>query len=275
VSAAPTVRRPAVAGSFYPADPERLAELVDDLLYKGDDVENGDVGPPPKALIAPHAGYVWSGAVAATSYRRLRAAAARDPIGLVVVAGPAHFVPVDGVALCSARAFATPLGEVAVDESAYERALSLAGVQVDDAAHQREHSLEVQLPFLQRTLSRFTMLPLAVGRIEPEVLADVFDAVARGPDTVVIASSDLSHYLDQPVAEARDRRTAEAITAGNVEGIGPSDACGAAVLRGLLAWARRHRLRIRQLELRTSADAGGPPERVVGYGAFELTAANW
>jgi AmmeMemoRadiSam system protein B len=261
------VRKPTAAGGFYPSEPVRLAAELDALIQgaaTGGEATTGET--PPHAVIVPHAGYRWSGPVAASAYVRLTSA--RGAIGRVVLVGPAHFVPLDGMALSSAAAFATPLGDVPVDADLHRRALTVRGVVVDDAAHRREHSLEVQLPFLQRVLGDFTVLPVAVGRVGADDLADLLDAVGRGSDTLVVGSSDLSHYLDQSAAVTRDARTARAISAADGDSIGPSDACGAFVLRGTLAWGVRHGLRPRLLDLRTSADAGGPPERVVGYGAF-------
>jgi AmmeMemoRadiSam system protein B len=261
---APTLRvRPAaVAGRFYPGDARALAAMVDDALAHAAPWP----GPAPKALVAPHAGYVYSGPVAATAYRTL--AAARDTVRRVVLLGPAHHVAVRGVAVSSADVFTTPLGPVPVDTELREMVLALPGVVVDDAAHGPEHSLEVHLPFLQRTLADFSVLPLVVGRADPATVAAVIDAVWGGPDTLVVVSTDLSHYLDQRTATTRDRETAAAIVDGRGDDLTGEDACGAAPVRGLLVAAREHDLRATLLDLRTSADTAGDPGRVVGYGAF-------
>jgi AmmeMemoRadiSam system protein B len=262
-----SVRRPAVAGAFYPDDPELLAAEVDALVASPAD------GPPegeaaPKALVVPHAGYRYSGPVAGTAYSRL--APARRVVRRVVLVGPAHYVPLRGVAVSGVAAFATPLGLVEVDDEARAAVLELPQVRVSDEAHAPEHSLEVHLPFLQRLLERFRLLPLVVGAAATEEVAEVLDRVWGGPETLIVASSDLSHYHDHDTAAALDRRTADAIVAGDVDAIRPGDACGAGALRGLLAAARRHGGEVRLLDLRSSGDTAGPRDRVVGYGAFTV-----
>ena len=223
---------------------------------------------PPKALIAPHAGYRYSGPIAATAYRTL--APARGTVARVLLAGPAHFVPVPGVALSSAEAFATPLGPVTIDDAARDRALTVAGTVVDDTAHAGEHSLEVHLPFLTEVLGPVPVLPLLVGQGGSTVLADVLDALWGGDETRIVVSTDLSHYHDDATAKAIDRETADAIVARS-ERLEPERACGAAAVLGLLEVARRQDLAVRLLDLRTSADTAGDPDRVVGYGAFALS----
>jgi len=257
------VRPPAVAGLFYPDDPAELAALVDQLLGAA---RAGEA--PPKAVIAPHAGYVYSGPIAASAYATVRPL--RDVVSRVVLLGPAHRWPVRGIALSAADAFATPLGMVAVDGDARSRVLGLPGVEVEERAHEREHSLEVHLPFLQRILAAFRILPLLVGEAEPAHVADVLDRVWGGPETLIVVSSDLSHYQDAVTARAWDRRTADAIVACELERIGPQDACGCHALRGLLAAVRRRALAVRLLDLRNSGDTAGPDDAVVGYGAFAV-----
>jgi AmmeMemoRadiSam system protein B len=259
------VRPAAVTGSFYPADPDSLQRTVAAQLA---DATQSAGGPAPKALIAPHAGYRYSGPIAASAYRTLTGA--RASVRRVVLAGPAHFVPVDGVALSSADAFATPLGPVAVDDDARAQALTVAGTGVDDTAHAPEHSLEVHLPFLLAVLGDVPVLPVLVGRDGPPVLAAVLDALWGGDETRIVVSTDLSHYHDDATAKALDRETAAAIV-GRAETIPSDRACGAAAVIGLLAAARRHELAVRLLDLRTSADTAGDPARVVGYGAFALS----
>lgn len=249
-----SVRPPAVAGTFYPADPRELAAAVDGMLAgaKGD-------GAAPVALVAPHAGYVYSGPVAASAYALLRGTEVRR----VAILGPAHFVPLRGCAVPAAEAWATPLGEVPIDAAAREA----VGVPVDDGPFEPEHSLEVQLPFLQRVLlDGFSVLPVAVGACAP---ANVADTIARlPPDALVVVSTDLSHYHNDATAKRRDRRTAEAVLALDPDAIGSEDACGAFALRGIVEHARRRGLAAELLDLRTSADTAGEPYRVVGYGAF-------
>jgi MEMO1 family protein len=262
MSTAIRVRPAAVAGRFYPADADTLAATVDDALARAAPWS----GAPPKALVVPHAGFVYSGPVAATGYRAL--VALRDTVRRVVLLGPAHYVALHGLAVSSADAFVTPLGAVPVDHGARADALAVPGVVVDDRAHVSEHSLEVQLPFLQRTLGDFAILPLIVGAADARTVAAVLDAVWGGPETLIVVSSDLSHYLDHETATRHDRATAAAIVAGDTDALTGADACGAAPLRGLDLAARAHGLVAELVDLCTSADTAGDPSRVVGYGAF-------
>jgi AmmeMemoRadiSam system protein B len=270
VNTALRVRPPAVAGTFYPGDSAELAAAVDRTLpaLPVGSPPGADAEPAPKALIVPHAGYVYSGSIAGTAYARL--APLRDVIHRVVLLGPAHRVPVSGLAVSGAGAFATPLGVVEVDDEARRLVLTLPQVRVDDAAHAREHSLEVHLPFLQRVLARFRILPLLVGHAVPDAVSDVLDLVWGGPETLIVVSSDLSHYHDYTTATVRDGRTAQAIVERALEKIEPEDACGVYPVKGLLEAARRHGLTVRLLDLRNSGDTAGPRDEVVGYGAFAL-----
>ena len=231
---------------------------------------HGD-GAAPKAIIVPHAGYVYSGPIAATAYARVA-----DLTGIVkrvVLLGPAHRFPLDGAAVPSVNAFSTPLGRVELDGDARERVLNCPGVGLNDIAHAGEHSLEVHLPFLQHVLaSGFRVLPLVVGRASPATVGAVLDALWGGRETLIVVSSDLSHYEPYDVAQRHDRRTADAIVAGAIDEIRPDDACGAYPVRGLLSAATAHELDVELLDLRNSGDTAGPRDRVVGYGAFALTA---
>jgi AmmeMemoRadiSam system protein B len=206
--------------------------------------------------------------VAGTAYARV--AARRGRVTRVTVIGPAHRTAVRGVAVATVDAFATPLGLVAVDEDLRRRALSCAAAVPDDRAHAGEHAVEVHLPFLQRVLGDVRVLPLVVGDASIGEVAAILDAVWDGADTLVVVSSDLSHYLDRAAATARDRRTAAAIVACRPEQVGDDDACGAYAIRGLLAVAGRRGLPVHLIDLRTSADTAGDPDRVVGYGAFTV-----
>src|ERR1035441_2672786 len=201
------VRPPFVAGRFYPADPVALRKLITDLLA---DVPPA-TGPAPKALIAPHAGYLYSGPIAASAYSQL--IPARDQIKRIVLFGPSHYVAVDGLATTSAEAFATPLGIVPVDLEAVREVRLLPQVRELDAAHAQEHSLEVQLPFLQCILGDFTLVPLAVGDATPEEISQVLDALWGGPETRFVISSDLSRYQDSQTAQRLDRATRKAVAA--------------------------------------------------------------
>ncbi len=222
----------------------------------------------PKAIVVPHAGYIYSGPVAGSAYLRLVPAAAA--INRVILLGPSHRVPFEGIAASSAEAFATPLGIVPLDRHGQRLALSHPFVCVNDQAHAEEHSLEVQLPFLQTVLPRFEVVPLAVGHCPPEHVADLLDSLWGGPETLVVISTDLSHYHPAEQARALDKRTAAAICSLDVRAITDLDACGAYGLRGLLvATARRH-LAVEQLDLRNSGDTAGDRQCVVGYGSFAV-----
>lgn len=253
------VRAPAVAGSFYPSDPAALANTVDRLLAAAGPVPDG---PPPRALVVPHAGYAYSGPVAATAYARLR----HDVRRRVVLLGPSHRGWVHGVAASDAESWRTPLGDVPVEAPPPD-------VTVDASAHSREHSLEVQLPFLQRLWDDLTVLPLAVGTGAPDAAADLLEPLWADPAALLVCSTDLSHYLDQATAQQRDRRTAQAVLDLDVGRLEPEDACGVHALRTLLVLARRHGCAVELLDLRTSADTAGGTGRVVGYGAFTVSEA--
>ncbi len=222
----------------------------------------------PKAIVAPHAGYVYSGPVAGSAYARV--VPGRGRITRVVVLGPAHRVPVPAVAASGADAFATPLGVVPVDVESRDALVDAGLVVVHDEAHAQEHSLEVQLPFIQVCLGDVTMLPLAVGPVSPNAVAEVLERVWGGDETLVVISTDLSHYHDHATATELDRRTAAAIVACRPDRLRPYDACGLIPVQGLLLAAERHQLDVELLDLRTSADTAGSPDRVVGYGAFAL-----
>jgi len=257
-----SVRHPAVAGSFYPADPPTLSALVDRLL---DAVEVPAGDRLASAYVVPHAGYRYSGPTAAHVYARLRRHA--DQLTCVVLLGPAHRVALKGCAVPTAQRWLTPLGEVDVDPIA--RTLVVDGHAVaDDAPHAPEHSLEVQLPFLQRAVPDATVVPVAVGVSTADDVVVTVAAAAGDPGTVVLCSTDLSHYLPDAEARRQDGRTAEAIEALAAGRIGVRDACGVYALRGTVAWAKHTGLVARRLALDTSADTGGDPSRVVGYPAF-------
>lgn len=258
----PLIREPAVAGIFYPADMETLRAEV--LRYL--DEARGDA-PAPKAIIVPHAGYIYSGPVAASAYARLTAA--RDTICRVVLLGPSHRVGFRGLAVGTADTFRTPLGDVPVDEIV-KKLHAFPQVRVLDQAHALEHSLEVQLPFLQMSLTHFTLVPLVVGDADPEEVAEVLEFLWGGPETLVVISSDLSHYHDYQTARAMDRATSRAIESLAVEALQYEDACGRRPIQGLMHLARRHGFRIDTVDLRNSGDTAGPRDRVVGYGAYVL-----
>jgi MEMO1 family protein len=252
------VRPPAVAGSFYPANPDRLRRDVAELMAA---VPARSV-PAPKALIAPHAGYVYSGPVAAHAFAALRDSASAR----VVVIGPAHYVRLSGIAVSTASAFDTPLGRVPVDRAALAALADLPGVRAADAPHAPEHALEVELPFLQTVLGSFSLVPLLVGDAEPHEVGEVLGRL--WDQALIVVSSDLSHYLDYDRARRRDAATAAAIERRDWAALGSNDACGYLAVAGLLQQAERHGLPVQRLSLCNSGDTAGPRERVVGYGAW-------
>ena len=256
-----SIRAPAVAGSFYPADPRELKGMLSEFLAaaRGDD-------SVPKAIIAPHAGYIYSGAVAASAYARLKPA--RGHIARVVLLGPAHRVGFRGLAFSSADYFVTPLGSIAVDQEALKAIAALPQVQLLDAAHLREHSLEVHLPFLQEVLGVFKLVPLVVGEAEPREVGEVLEKLWGGPETLIVISSDLSHYHDYETAQRLDTATSHAIEALKPEAISHDQACGRNPVNGLLYVARKKHLTAKTVDLRNSGDTAGPRDQVVGYGAY-------
>jgi MEMO1 family protein len=258
------VRPAAVAGVFYPAHPERLRAAVDALLAAVPQYR----GPAPKAVIAPHAGYIYSGPVAAQAFATLRSGS--PDIERVVVIGPAHYVAVEGIAIPGADVFETPLGRVLVDREALATIRAFAGVTAADAPHAPEHALEVELPFLQTVLGPFRLVPLLVGNATPHEVAQVLEPLWDG--ALIVVSSDLSHYLTYDGAQRRDAMTAAAIERRDWAAVGPNDACGFLAVAGLLKHAERRGLNARRLALCNSGDTAGPRDRVVGYGAWAFAA---
>lgn len=255
------VRPPAFAGTFYPADPLELRQLVEFCLAGAIRCQNQGSA---KAFVLPHAGYVYSGPIAGTGYRCL--ADERDVIQRIILLGPSHRLAFRGLAVSGANTFATPLGEIPVDEAAVLELLAWPQVQLLEAAHQHEHSLEVHLPFLQVVLNQFTLIPLVVGDATEREVAEVLEILWGGLETRIVISSDLSHYYDYATARRLDEQTAQRIEA--LEPVATEQACGAFPLNGLLCSARKHGLRPRLLDLRNSGDTAGDRSRVVGYGAF-------
>ena len=258
------LRPAAVAGMFYPASAAVLAHDVERMLAKAPQLP----ALRPKAIIAPHAGYVYSGPVAASIYASLEAL--RGTVRRVVLLGPTHRVAVDGLALPSSAGFMTPLGMIPIDRQAAASIEDLPQVVLSDAAHAQEHSLEVQLPFLQAVLGDFSLLPLAVGHASASEVAEVLERLWGGDETLIVISSDLSHYLPYDAAQHVDAETAEHILALDPY-IDHQHACGATPVNGLLLAARQHGLRAKLIDLRNSGDTVGDKSRVVGYGAFAFT----
>ena len=265
------IRPPAVAGAFYPAAADVLAREISALL-EGVPARAPDAGIL-KALIVPHAGYIYSGAIAANAYARL--APARGRIKRVVLLGPAHRVAVDGLVLPGALGLQTPLGVVPVDREAVRLISSLPQVSENREAHAREHSLEVHLPFLQAVLGMFAVVPLVVGRADAEDVAGVLELLWGGDETLIVISSDLSHYLGYEHAQATDRETARTILLRRPQ-LNHHQACGATPVNGLLTVSMRRGLKPELFDLRNSGDTAGDHSRVVGYasiGFFEGAAA--
>jgi MEMO1 family protein len=259
-----SVRQPAVAGLFYPDDPADLQSQVRNLMTTAAPGVHAD--PPPKALVAPHAGFPYSGPVAASAYAALGDGTKR--IRRVVLVGPSHRVPFSGIATTGASAYRTPLGLVPIDRDAYQLIGDLAGVTRMDEAHRPEHSLEVHLPFLQVLLHDFALVPLVVGDADAETVAAVLDRLWGGEETLIVISSDLSHYHDYATAQMLDAETCDAIEHCEETVLGPYRACGHQPLAGLLRIARSRGLRPVTLDLRNSGDTAGMRREVVGYGAW-------
>lgn len=258
------VRRPAVAASFYPASALELTCTIELLLAAARPREC----PIPKAIIAPHAGYAFSGPIAASAYAALRAA--RGKIERVVLIGPAHYVTLEGLATSEACSFTTPIGELMLDHDATRDIHGMPGVAARDVAHAPEHSLEVQLPFLQTALGQLRIVPVLVGSANVDDVVRVIDALWGGPETLIVVSSDLSHDLDYDDARARDAETTRRIEALDADAIGDADACGPSALRGLLRAAKRRAMNVTTLDVRSSGDTTGDHQRVVGYGAYAV-----
>ncbi|HEC11012.1 MAG TPA: AmmeMemoRadiSam system protein B [Acidimicrobiales bacterium] len=261
------VRPPAVAGRFYPADARALRSVIAEQL--------GEHRPPPpeiqplrpKAIVVPHAGYVFSGRVAASAFALLRRPG--PPVERVVLLGPAHTVALEGMAVSSADVWETPLGTVPVDSDCRDRLAARPHVAVDDRPHTLEHSLEVEVPFLQSVLAPgWTLVPIVVGNARPEWVADALDCCWGGDETLIVVSTDMSHFEPDARAREHDHRTALSVLASRDTDIGTRDACGARPLKGLIVASRRHGLQPELVDTANSADAGADPDRVVGYASF-------
>jgi MEMO1 family protein len=260
-----TTRPPAVAGQFYDADPHHLRAEVGRLLAAA---PRAATRSRPKAIIAPHAGYRYSGAVAAAAFASLEGSV--QAIKRVILIGPAHYVRFRGIAVPTVEAFESPLGRVPLDRDALATIAGLPGVRTTDVPHAPEHALEVELPFLQVLLPRFTAVPLLIGDASPQEVAAVLGRLWKSPDTVIVVSSDLSHFHNYDTARRIDAVTAAMIERGNWAAFGPNEACGYLAITGLLVEAGRQDLKISRLALCNSGDTAGPRNRVVGYGAWLL-----
>ena len=258
-----TLRPAAVAGQFYPADPVELELMVKSLL---NGVEN--IPPHSKAIIAPHAGLIYSGPIAATAYASLQSVSKK--ITRVVLLGPSHRVYLKGLALSSVDYYETPLGKVEIDQDGCDLVRNLSQVTVADEAHAQEHSLEIHLPFLQLVLDHFKLIPVVVGEASPTEVAEVLETLWGNDETQIIISSDLSHFHDYETARQLDLSTSKAIENLQLDSIGSQQACGCRPMRGLLQLAKNKHLNVKTLDLRNSGDTAGTKDRVVGYGAYAI-----
>jgi hypothetical protein len=265
-----SVRKPAVAGTFYPADPKALRDSVERLLHEAP-ARPSSAQAPPKAVIVPHAGYIYSGSIAAAAYSTIAPRARR--LRRVVLLGPSHYRSFRGLALPGAAAFVTPLGDIRISRDAAHELRAFKQVHVLDEAHVHEHSLEVQLPFLQVLLPTFELVPLVVGDVLPEETAEVLERLWGGDETLIVVSSDLSHYHPYGAAVVIDRETTEAIERLDGRYLTGEQACGCYPIRGLLHLAKKRRLEVTTLDQRNSGDTAGDRSRVVGYGAWAFSEA--
>lgn len=259
------LRPPAVAGIFYPADASELRRSVARFI---ESCPSSAEGRRPKALIVPHAGYSYSGAVAGCAYRLLRDTGA-SAIRHVVLLGPSHRVPLRGLAVPSVDGFATPLGVVPIDAAGRQRLRELGLAGVTDTPHSAEHSLEVQLPFLQVVLEHFDLLPIAAGLAPPDLVARALESLWNGADTLIVISTDLSHYHTSDEARELDGATTRAILERHTD-LSDEQACGARGVNGLMQVARRRGLAVTMLDQRNSGDTAGDRSRVVGYGSYAV-----
>lgn len=256
-------RKPAVAGSFYPDDSSVLDSEVQAYL---NNCEVKATGKQPLAMIVPHAGYIYSAPIAASAYKQLIPFA--EQISRVVLLGPSHRIPLMGIATSSADDFETPLGTIPLDQQTIKQLNQLPFVQSYDEAHYQEHSLEVQLPFLQKILTQFTLVPLVVGQINDQQVSELLESLWQNKNTLILISSDLSHYLAYDKAKQCDRATCRSIEALEPQNIHYEQACGRSAIAGMLLSAKKHKLQVQTLDLRNSGDTAGSKDRVVGYGAW-------
>lgn len=254
-------RQPAVAGFFYPADPGQLSAMVEQFL-----MPIPYSSKVPKAIIVPHAGYPYSGPIAATAYARLQGAT--DRITRVVLIGPSHRLAFKGIAVSHADAFDTPLGSVPVDKQSVQLITQLPFVGFLEQAHAQEHSLEVHLPFLQTILDEFEIVPIVTGDASADQVSQVVECLWGGEETLVVVSSDLSHYHDYTTAQQLDLATSQSIEELSYEKLDFESACGRVPVSGLLKLVRDKKLSIKMIDLRNSGDTAGDKTRVVGYGAY-------
>ena len=256
------IRPTAVAGLFYPMDTYELAELVTNELVQATPKPRHH----PVAIIVPHAGYIYSGAVAASVFKTIQTL--QSIIKRVVLIGPSHRVDFQGLALSSADVFNTPLGSIRVDKQAQEKLLTISDIILFDQAHADEHCLEVQLPFLQHVIDDFSIIPIVTGKASPELVSQAIETLWDGNETLVVISSDLSHYHDYLTAQQLDESTSQAIVNLDYSAVHSANACGHVAINGLLLFAQQHHLKASIVDVRNSGDTAGDKSSVVGYGAY-------
>lgn len=254
------IRMPAVSGSFYPGQSDALRKTIIQFLAASPGTNFG-----LRAAVVPHAGYIYSGQIAAYVYRTIQENIKR--IRTIALIGPAHRHSVRGVATCNWEKFATPLGHLKINQAVLAKALKLPFVEINNQAHQLEHCLEVQLPFLQVIDDQLQIAPFLSGRSEQQV-ATLLELICEDDSVLPVISSDLSHYLEYQEAVEVDQATSKAIESLNTEGLNPSCACGLIAIKGLMLYAKKHNLLAKVLYLANSGDLTGLQSEVVGYGAF-------
>ncbi len=255
------IRYPAVAGIFYPVDPQELKQILQGFLD-----EKTIKQSLPKAMIVPHAGLIYSGSIAASAYAQLQTFA--EQITRIVLLGPTHHVAFHGMAFPTAHIFVTPLGNIPIDQQTISSVTHFPFVSISDLAHLQEHSLEVQLPFLQALIPTFSLVPAVIGESSPQEVGEILEALWGGDETLIIISSDLSHYHGYTEAKQLDKHTSEAIESFHIEAINHHHACGRNAVNGLLLLAKKKHLQVTTVDLRNSGDTAGSKDRVVGYGAY-------
>ncbi len=258
------IRTPAVAGTFYPDQKDELKAMLESMLNS----EFAEQKKTPKAIVAPHAGYIYSGATAARVYKNLESGS--HQYNRVILIGPSHHVSFEGLALPSYKFFMTPLGHIEIDHLAVEQILHFEYACCMDQAHMKEHSLEVHLPFLQWVLQEFKLVPIVTGNVRPEQVAEIIELFFKDQHTFIVISTDLSHFLDYESAQKKDKNTTEMIEKLAFEKLSHDSACGRAGLAGLLLWARQSGHKVKTVDLRNSGDTAGDKNRVVGYGAYVI-----
>ncbi len=257
------IKMPNVAGSFYPADRADLSAVLDQCFAHSKQAEQ--ITDKLRAIVAPHAGYIYSGSVAASAYNNLEKI--KDQIKTVVILSPSHFFGFAGIALSDVSHFRTPLGDIEVDHGLQQVILDFPQIQVRPEAFEREHALEIHLPLLQTVLENFKIIPMIVGQTSPEEVQSVIQALDQ-EGVFFVVSSDLSHFHNYETCQNLDSKTTKAIEEKSIDNIGGNDACGYYPLRGLLSWANDKNLNIKNIDLRNSGDTAGDKSRVVGYGSY-------